>query len=153
MKSLSGPATGLIVCLIAGAILISAGQFASRSMVFAEGSLVLSDELIDKARGIRTVFIVLYDDENPTPMPYAAIREAINEDARKSFLNFVLTKDNMQIMNPAGEGFPKKLRIKARLDRSGAAGTDQPGDITGELKGVGNGARGLRIVLNQFITG
>lgn len=151
MKSLSRSAIVLFVLVVIGLVVMSVGKFASKSTVFARGSLVLKEDLRDQARGIRTVFIVLYDEESPAPMPYAAIREVISKDASGEFLNFVLTKDNMQIMNQQSHKTPSKLRIKARLDRSGTAGMDQPGDITGEISGVSAGSEGLKIVLNRHL--
>ena len=37
------------------------------------------------------------------------------------------------------------MRIKARLDKDGSAGMDQPGDLTGEIKPVAVGSKGLRL--------
>lgn len=151
MKSLPRSAIVLIILAVIGLVVMSVGQFASKSTVFARGSLVLKDGLQTQAKGIRTVFIVIYDEESPAPMPYAAIREVLSEDASGEFLNFILTKDNMQIMNQQSHKTPSKLRIKARLDRSGTAGLDQPGDIVGELSGVSAGAEGLKIVLDRHL--
>ena len=85
-------------------------------------------------------------------MPYGAIRWPLKQDPKGSFYSFTITKDNLQVMRPSHR-IPKTLRIKARLDRSGTAGMDAPGDLTGEIIPVKTGSTGVRITINKLIEG
>lgn len=152
MKSFSGLVISVIILMIVLLITFSVGQFADKSPIFVSGTLIIEEELAQKAHGIRTVFIIIYDDESNAPLPYAAIRKVLDQDPSGTFLDFLLTKDNMQIMNQSQAGPPKKIRIKARLDRGGTAGADEPGDIVGELSGVDIGTEGVRIHMNRYVS-
>ena len=150
MKNLPRWSIILILLLTTGLIILSVARFANKSTVLARGVLRIEGALVPKAKGIRTVFIVVYDEESPMPMPWAAIKETLSKDAEGDFLKFILTKDNMQQMNPNSHKLPQKIRIKARLDRDGQGGVDQPGDLTGSISGVSTGAEGLVIPINNY---
>jgi len=151
MKSLPKWSIGLIVILITLLVILSVGNFANKSQIFARGTLQVAKDLEDLAKGIRTVFIVVYDEESQMPMPYAAIKEQISEDPKGQFIDFVLTKDNMQLMNPNNHKIPNRIRIKARLDRNGLGGMDQPGDLTGAKEHVAVGSEGVLITIDKLI--
>ncbi|MFK7824230.1 MAG: hypothetical protein AB8G05_08735 [Oligoflexales bacterium] len=150
MKSLPKWTLVGISIAILGGVIGMVSQFAEKSFIYAQGEVFLPPELEEKATGIRTLFIVLYDTANPAPMPYGAIRMNLAGDAKGSFHKFVITKDNLQVMRPSHR-IPKTLRIKARLDRSGTAGMDAPGDIVGEILPVKTGSTDVRITINKLI--
>lgn len=150
MKSLPKWALILICLATLAGVVGMVSQFAEKSFIYAQGEVFIPPELEEKAAGIRTLFIVLYDTANPAPMPYGAIRMPLKEDPKGSFLSFVITKDNLQLMRQSHR-IPKTLRIKARLDRSGLGGRDEPGDIVGELLPVKTGTAGVRITVNKLI--
>lgn len=88
--------------------------------------------LIKKDAGIRTLFVILYDGDSPRPMPYGAVKVDLKEDAKGTFYKGDLTSENVQTMG--GGPIPKNLRLKARLDKDGSAGMDQPGDLVGIIE-------------------
>lgn len=151
MKSLPRWGISLIILGTICSVLLMTQQFAEKSLVYAEGEVALSSDLIESAKGLRTLFIVVYDEDSPMPMPYGAIKYSLSSDATGAFKSFVLTKDNLQIMNPNAAKLPKRLRIKARLDKNGQGGMDQAGDLIGDLKGVALGQSGLKIILSKEV--
>jgi len=88
--------------------------------------------LVKKNAGIRTLFIILYDADSTRPMPYGAVKVDLKEDAKGTFYKGDLTSENVQTMG--GGPIPKNLRLKARLDKDGSAGMDQPGDLVGTIE-------------------
>lgn len=139
----------LIVAMIAVAI-FAALQFGEKSPVIAAGSIELASELTEDALGYRTLYITVFDANSPMPMPYGAMRTEIDNDAEGQFFDFLLTKENLQIMNPSSP-FPQTLRIKARLDKDGIGGQDQPGDLTGEQNDIAVGSDSVRIQIDKKI--
>lgn len=115
--------------------------------VLASGSVELKKGLEAQAKGIKTLFVVIYNLESKRPMPYGAVRFQLKQDAKGVFHKFTLTTDNVQQMMPSP--VPKKMRIKARLDKDGSAGMDRPGDIVGEIKPVQAGSKDIKIVLSK----
>ena len=132
-------------------VITSVSQFAKKSFVYVQGSVQILPELESKAKGIRTLFLVLYDHDQASPMPYGAIKMPLYEDPHSTFLNFTITKDNLQIMNP-NRSIPKNLRLKGRLDLSGSAGTDSPGDLTGEIINLKTGSESVTLTINKVVT-
>ena len=61
-----------------------------------------------------------------------------------------ITKEKLQVMNP-NRPVPKRMRLKARLDKDGMGGMDQPGDMTGEVYDVSFGKDNVEIVINKKI--
>lgn len=121
----------------------TAMQTGEKSPILAKGSVTISPELAAKATGIRTLFIVIHDMDSPMPMPFGAVKFTFDEDVKPGkFYDFVLTKERMQIMGGGmggGGGPPARMRLKARLDRDGMGGMDQPGDLSGEIQPVALG--------------
>lgn len=137
-----------VVVVIAAAVV--AGQMGETSHAYAKGRVILDDHLKDSAKGIRTLFIIASGPDRP--MPLGAFRKTLSGDASGVVYDFVLTKDNMQIMMNGGE-LPPEFRLKARLDRDGAAGPDQPGDLTGDIYPVKLGQDGVEIRIDHLVTG
>jgi len=142
---------GLAIAVATGLIAVVASfQFGQTSPLFAKGDLVLAPELNDKVAGIDTLYIIVFDEESPMPMPYGATRFKVREAPVGQFMHFVLTNESMRVM--MGERpEPKRMRIKARLDMDGNAGPDQPGDLVGEVSGVPFGSRDVTITIARRI--
>ncbi|MBC7531864.1 MAG: hypothetical protein H7318_09815 [Oligoflexus sp.] len=110
---------------------LTSHAFAADKIVSLEVSID-DAALIKKDAGIRTLFIILYDADSPRPMPYGAVKVDLREDAKGAFYKGDLTSENIQTMG--GGPVPKNLRLKARLDKDGSAGMDQPGDLVGTVE-------------------
>ena len=116
--------------------------------LIAEGKVTLAKTLTDKAKGIRTLFISVYDAASTMPMPYGASKAEITKDAAGEFYTFKITRDNLMIM--AGEATPPtKINLKFKLDKDGGAGRDAPGDLVGEVKGVQWGSKGIAVAIDK----
>lgn len=150
MKSLPRWAIIALLFGILGFVLVSVGHFAKKSFVFAEGSIQILPDLEDKAKNIRVLFITIFDADSPMPMPYGAQKVHISKNAAGQFYSFVLTKENIMIMNPQLP-LPKKIRIKARLDLDGTAGMDKPGDLTGEVGPIDVGSTAAQITIKNLV--
>ena len=126
----------LFSAAVAGSITI-VSRFAETAPIIVSGTLGIQKNLQKNVVGHSHLFIVLFDQESKMPMPYAAVRYRLQpeSDFTGDFFSFFLTEQNTQIMNP-GLPKPKKLRVKARLDRDGTAGPDQLGDLTGEISDI-----------------
>lgn len=122
---------------------------ATKETVYASGKLELDSKLADKAKGIRTLFISIYDADSAMPRPYAATKIDLPKDATGAFHDFKLTPENIMAM---GQGpAPQSMRIKAKLDKDGNAGPDATGDVTGTVNGVKQGAANVVIKLDTVI--
>lgn len=139
---------GMIVMIIIA--ITTAGQMGETTHAFAKGRVVLDDSLQTEAQGIRTLFIIALGQESP--MPLGAFRKSMSGTLKGDIYDFVLTKDNMQLM-PGGMGgdFPDTFKLKARLDRDGVAGPDQPGDLVGNIAIVHKGQGDLEIRIDRAI--
>lgn len=143
-----------IVAFIAvlGLCVFLAAYFGETSPLIVEGKLEIASELEADAKGMRVVYIILHDEASAMPMPYGAFQGRIRQDAHGTFMNFTLTKENVQLMPAAmAGGEVKTFRVKARLDADGLGGADSAGDIVGEIKGVAPGSKNLLIKLNRRI--
>jgi hypothetical protein len=115
-------------------------------------------EPIDAAKGIRTLYVIVYDAKSPMPRPYGAMKVDLKADASGTLYKGDLTFDpkatstknegNVQVMGAPTP--PTELRLKARLDKDGSAGGDQPGDIVGKAEKVAAGST-TKIVINTVI--
>src|SRR4051812_21123893 len=110
--------------------IFAAGQMGETNAAVARGRVVLADDLRQAAKGVHTLFIIV--SALDSPMPYGAYRHTISGDPEGELERFALTNDNLQRMRPQ-EPWPEQFKLKARLDRDGTAGPDQPGDLVGEL--------------------
>lgn len=151
MKTLPRWALAVVVFAIIALVLAVVSRFATKSLVYARGLVKVEASLEEKARGIKTLFMILYDLDSPNPMPYGAARFRLSDDPRGEFFHFALTRENLQLMNPNSEKLPSKLRLKARLDRDGSAGADQSGDLTGEVSTLELGQENVELIISKFI--
>jgi hypothetical protein len=132
--------------------ILAAIQTGEKSPKFVEGVMSLPKELESKTTGINTLFLVIYDLDSPRPMPYGAVKFRLADPVKAGeFFPFVVTKEKLQVMGGMGAAPPKRMRLKARLDRDGFGGGDQPGDITGEIPEVAFGSSGILISLNKLV--
>lgn len=129
-----------------------ANNMADKPVVYAKGNIVLDDALIEKAGVFSTMFIVVYDADNPMPMPYGAIRERIRPPHQKEVAPLIITPSKLEVMRP-GSPFPMNIRIKVRLDRDGQGGPDQPGDLVGQIERIAAGSEDVKLVISQEIKG
>lgn len=117
---------------------------------FADVEVKISDaQLAKKGASIRTLYITLYDAAGKTPMPYGAIKIALDSAPTKGTLyKGQLDANNVMVM---GSGkTPAKLRIKARLDKDGSAGPDASGDLLGSVNDVTPGSK-VVVVIDKAI--
>jgi hypothetical protein len=116
---------------------------------FATLEVTVEDKVAKAATGVRTLYVIVYDSESKMPMPYGAMKVDLKADAKGSIFKGDLTTANVQRMNPQAP-FPKTIRLKARLDKDGNAGMDQPGDVVGKAEGIKVGDN-AKIVINTTI--
>lgn len=141
---------GVIVILGVIAIaLYSALDQGEKSPIFAAGTVELSPELQGDATGMQTMFVTVFDEESPMPMPYGAMKEHLPADFSQP-VTFLITKEKLMVMNPDAAQ-PKRLRVKVRLDKDGVAGPDQPGDLVGIVEHVPFGERNAAVKISQKI--
>ena len=115
----------------------------------ASGKLTLAKDLTAKAKGIRTLFITIYDSANPSPMPCAAQKVTLTKDAVGEFSDFKL--DDASVILMGCSEIPAKMNLKVKLDADGNAGRDASGDIIGMASGVNKGSRGIRVLLDKLV--
>ena len=127
---------------------VTAGQMGETSHAFARGKVSISEQLVGVAAGTRTLFIIASGPDRP--MPLGAFKKTLGSDAKGAFYDFVLTKENTQRMM-SDEAWPDTFKLKARLDKDGLAGPDQPGDLVGEVFPVTVGAEGIEIRIERLI--
>jgi len=143
---------GLIGGVVVGAMLVisvvMAGQMGETSSAFARGRVILDESLKEQAKGADTLFVIMSGPDRP--MPLGALRHRLSGDPSGVVYEFTLTKESMQMMMGDGN-VPETFKLKARLDRDGTAGPDQPGDLTGEVLGVTRGAKGVDIVISRVV--
>ncbi len=135
---------GLGIVLFLVAAIYAASKFGEASPLIASGKIHLEIE----PNGGQTLFITVLSNESP--MPIGAMRVAVAPTAPGHLYEFVLTKENLRVMNPDAP-LPQSFRLKARLDVDGQGGTDQVGDIVGSAENVQLGQEGLEISLRQRV--
>ena len=138
------------IAVIAGSIGVAL-LFGEKSPIIASGSVILPENLTPQAQGMRTLYIIVRDAESPMPMPWGALVTTLQEDPKGRVYSFLLTRENLRIMNPGAEP-PKNLQLKARLDMDGMGGADTQGDIVGLIKSVPFGTQNIEIQLTNLIT-
>jgi len=139
-----------VLVAIVLAVVLAAGKFADEPVVFMRGNINISKELISKATGIETLFIVVYDADSPMPMPYGAMRDNIKIGKDERLTDFILTPARLEVMRP-GSPVPKNFRLKVRLDRDGFGGKDQIGDLVGEVAAVAYGTTDVQVQISKII--
>lgn len=128
--------------------IVTASQLGQTNPAMARGRVVLADELKSAASDIHTLFLIV----SPTdmPMPYGAFRKTVGDVAPGVIYEFALTYDNLQRMR-MDLPWPEPFKLKARLDRDGVAGPDQPGDLVGELAPLSPGAQDLEVRITKLV--
>jgi hypothetical protein len=144
--TLIGIITVALVTIIAISVAISTGE---KSPIYVAGTVELPSEMRAEAEGIQTMFVTVFDEESPMPMPYGAMKERLPADLSQT-IEFSLTKEKMQIMNPDSR-MPRYMRVKVRFDKDGMGGADQPGDLVGVVEHVQFGADNVRVKIQQKI--
>ena len=143
---------GLIIVLVIIFGISQALKMGEKSPILVSGTVHLDEAYAANANGIYTLYLVLYDMDSPMPMPYGAVKEKLEVAATAGkFYDFYITKEKIITMRPDAP-VPLNLRIKARLDKDGVAGRDQPGDITGEISGIKTGTTGVTLNIDKLIT-
>ncbi|SME97781.1 hypothetical protein SAMN06296036_102386 [Pseudobacteriovorax antillogorgiicola] len=127
-------------------------NFGEKSNIYVSGEVVIPESFSDKINSnISTLFVVVYDEESPMPMPYGAMKLRLDQAPEAGgSLPFFVTKERLMVMRE-NQPPPYKLRVKARLDLDGNAGRDQPGDLTGEASGVALGTQDITITIDKYI--
>ncbi len=141
---------GIIVVLVTiGIGLVTALDMGEKSPLFVEGEIIVPEALRNDATGVNTLFIIVYDEASPMPMPFGAQKEKVPADFTRP-IPFFVTKEALRMMNPDAPS-PQSMRVKVRLDKDGVAGPDQPGDLTGEVTGVAFGTKGLTLEIKKKV--
>ena len=133
MKGLKWIGVGAVALIIVVAFVTALSE-GERSPVFVSGHVEIAPELQNDARGFRTLFVIINDQESPMPMPLGAMKEHPPEDPSKPWA-FLVTKESLMMMNPDAP-LPRNLRVKVRFDMDGRAGPDEPGDLVGIVENV-----------------
>lgn len=142
-----GTLVTVAVILIAFVLLFPAGQ---KLPSIVKGKVTIKESLIPDARGIRRLFVVLYDADSERPMPYGAITFSIKPVESATVRPFNLNFENLNVMNKSIP-IPKNFRIKARLDVDGIAGPDKLGDLVGESSPVAFGSDNVQVKITQRV--
>lgn len=140
----------LIVGLVAALAISVALNTGEKSPIYVAGTVELPSELRADAEGIRTMFVTIFDEESQMPMPYGAMKEYLPQDLSQP-IEFALTKEKMQLMNPDSSHMPRYMRVKVRFDKDGMGGADQPGDLVGVVEHVPFGTDNVRLKIQQKI--
>ncbi len=147
MKKL-GLIGGIVIVIVVIIAALSAGKMGETSHAFARGRVLLDASVVDSAKNIKTLFIVMSGPDRP--MPLGALRKVVDSSKSGVLYEFILTRDNMQMMM-GGSDVPDRFKLKARLDRDDQAGPDQPGDLVGEVTDVSRGQGDIEIVISKVI--
>ncbi len=144
---------GAVIFVLAVIVsLVTAMNMGEKSPKYVEGRVELSGDFNAESPDYHTLFIIAFDGDSPTPMPYGAIREKLGVEGFKGPMDFALTKERLlpMMVNPDSLP-PRSFRLKARLDRDGNAGPDQPGDLVGTIENIPMGATNVVITINRRI--
>ena len=140
--------------LVIGFCLVAATFFGEKTDLYVAGEVRFSPDMQARAAGKSTLFIILFDQESESSMPYAAYKTHVSDIKPQERVTFKLTKNNVQLMPAAmaNKSLPAFFRVKARLDADGIAGPDSPGDLVGESKDIPYGAKDKTILIDHAIT-
>jgi hypothetical protein len=138
-----------LAALILVAIGLVAANFSEKPVVIVRISPKLTQATKANATHHKVVYVTLFGSDSP--MPYAAMREYLEVGSNLDLREILVTAEKLTVMNPGREQ-PQFVRVKVRLDADGAAGPDQPGDITGQAEQIQwGGNESIPIVLDKFI--
>lgn len=148
------PLLAIVLVAIVGYSLYQADSVGEKSPIYLGGTIEVSDNLKDNINDQNTLFLVLYDQNSPMPMPYGAIKETIEPGQLKNGqYKFLITKEKLQVMAMGNENptVPSTFRLKVRVDADGVGGRDQPGDISGQLTGLPYGKKDVALKLDTLV--
>lgn len=138
----------LFSCLMLGLGLSVSPMVQAAAKKLATVEVTVDGKVLDAAKGIRTLYVIVYDAASPMPRPYGAMKVDLKADASGTLYKGDLTDGNLQVMGAPTP--PSELRLKARLDKDGSAGKDQPGDIVGNVEKIAAGSA-AKIVIDSVI--
>lgn len=121
------------------------GSKAKKATTYATGKLVLSDKVKEKAKGIKTMFVSIYNSEKGSS-PVLVKKDVFPNGYAEAKRSFTFTSENMYVMMKSDEKV-SKIDIKVTLSKSGNAGPPTQDDIVGWKTGVKVGATGVDIRL------
>lgn len=106
--------------------------------VLVEGTVEAAESAADMTRQIRTVFVILKDEN--ARAPYAVRRLTNSENSHK--LAFSLSRSD--VMMP-GAIEPQNPVLKIRFDSDGDPMTERPGDVIASAQGFPLGVQDMRL--------
>lgn len=150
------PILAIVLLAVVGYSLYQANNVGQKSPVYLGGTIEVAPDLKSNIDSQTTLFLVLYDQNSPMPMPYGAIKETIEPGQLKNgTFDFLITKEKLQVMAAAmgneNPKVPETFRLKVRVDRDGVGGRDQPGDISGQLSGLPYGKKDVALKLDTLV--
>ena len=148
MKNIWGISIVVFAAVIAGAI-ITATFMGEKATIYVSGEVVVAPHLREKAKQLRTIFLILRDAKANIPMPYGAYR-TVAKFSDAGVFRFKLTKEKLQIMGMQSS-IPSMFNIKVRLDVDGMGGADQVGDLVGKRDNVPFGEKAVKIKVDREI--
>ncbi len=138
------PAVMVVLVLVVSLV---ASRFAQKPLCYAAGTIHIEKELEGLAKNMKTLFITVHDTENPSPMPYGAMRITLHKPPQGAFHKFYLTPENLMVMQK-GAPFPSSFRLKAKLSADGQAISQAP-EVFGEALSIKKGQEGIEISISQ----
>ena len=134
----------LVTAFITGIVVLATAQLAEKPEIVLAGELKIESGLEDYASANKTLFIIIYSDDPAKPMPLGVMKEPVNVTEAGLIRRFSVTPSKIRTMM-SKDPIPDTFRIKARLDRDGMGGKDQPGDITANVTGIKYGSENVVI--------
>jgi hypothetical protein len=144
----------LFSCLLLGLSLSASPWVKAAEQKLASVEVTVDDKVTTNVAGVRTLYVIVYDNGSQMPRPYGAMKVDLKADAKGTVYKGDLTVDpegkagNVKLMGATT--LPKSIRLKARLDKDGSAGMDQPGDVVGKVDKVDVGGS-AKITINSVI--
>lgn len=117
--------------------------------ILVEGNIKIPVELMDKTTGITTAYIIFFDQWSKEFDILGAAKIAVNRDQSQS-VHFSIKKDEFVKMGPRRQ-IPRVFTLKARFDKDGLGGKENPGDLTGYVESVPLGSREVEVLLDKLI--
>ncbi|HET9237464.1 MAG TPA: hypothetical protein VFO10_09455 [Oligoflexus sp.] len=146
----------LLSCLMLGLGLSVSPVLQAAVKKLATVEVTIEGKQLTAAAGIRTLYVIVFDAKSPRP--YGAMKVDLKADASGTLYKGDLTvdpeatstKNDGNVMVMGAPTLPTTIRLKARLDKDGSAGKDQPGDIVGIAEEVAAGST-AKIVINTLV--
>lgn len=129
----------ILPILVIGIIVLATMNMAEKPVILASGELHIKPGLEDYASANRTLFIVIYDNNEANKMPLGIIKEPIKITGPGYIRKFSITPDKVQRMM-SNAPIPNVFKLKSRLDRDGMGGPDKAGDVVSITENVSFGS-------------